>query len=58
MTRDVARTDANAQGRSRPAEEVRSGEAVQVGRAMLDMRNQLLVEASNRLLAEDGMGWA
>lgn len=58
MTRDVARTDANAQGRSRPADEVHSGDAVQVGRAMLQVRDELLVEAANRLVAEDGMGWA
>jgi hypothetical protein len=57
MTRDVARTDANAQGRSRPAEEVHAGDAVNVGRAMLQTRDQLLVEAANRLVAEDGMGW-
>lgn len=57
LTRDVARTDANAQGRSRPAEEVRTGDAVSVGRAMLEQRDQLLVEAANRLTAEDGMGW-
>ena len=57
MTRDVARTDASAQGRSRPAEEVRGGDAIQVGRAMLEERDRLLREAGNRLVAEDGMGW-
>jgi hypothetical protein len=57
MTRDVARTDANAQGRSRPAEEVRGGDAVQVARAMLEERDKMLNEAANRLVAEDGMGW-
>lgn len=58
MTRDVARTDANAQGRSRPAEEVRPGDAAQIGRAMLEQRDAMLAELANRLLAEDGMGWA
>lgn len=58
MTRDIARTDANPQGRSRPAEEVRTGDATQVGRALMQERDRLLAEAANRLLAEDGMGWA
>lgn len=58
MTRDVARTDANPQGRSRPADEVHVGDAVQVGRALMAQRDQLLAEAANRLLAQDGMGWA
>lgn len=57
LTRDVARTDANAQGRSRPAEEVRPGDAAQIGRAMLQERDRMLNDASNRLMAEDGMGW-
>jgi hypothetical protein len=37
---------------------VHAGDAVEVGRAMLQTRDQLLVEAANRLMAEDGMGWA
>lgn len=58
MTRDVARTDPHAQGRSRPAEEVRTGDQLQIGRALLQERDRLLAEAANWLLAEDGMGFS
>ena len=58
LTRDIARSDSNAQGRSRPAEEVRPGDAANVARMLLTERDRLLTEASNRLLAEDGMGWS
>ncbi len=58
MTRDVARTDASSQGRSRPAEEVRTGDASEIANRLMQQRERMLIEAGNRLLAEDGMGWA
>lgn len=57
MGREVPRTDPYAQGRSRPAEEVRVGDQLQVGRMLLQERTRLLNEAAMWFLAEDGMGW-
>lgn len=55
MTQDVARTDANAYGRSRAAEEVRAGDATSSGQSLLRWRDKLLDEAAKSLyLADEG----
>lgn len=55
MTRDISRTDANAMGRSRPAEEVKVGDATQTARALMQFRDSLLAEAAKSLyLSEEG----
>lgn len=56
--RDIVRTDPNAQGRSRPAEEVRTGEQTQISRALWEFRNQRLAEAAKTYLADDGWRFA
>lgn len=54
---DIARTDTTAMGRSRPAEEVRAGDATSVSRALMDMRDRLLAEvAKSHFLSDEG--WA
>ena len=54
MTQDVARTDTNAYGRARAAEEVRAGDATSAGRSLLQWRDRLLDEAAKSLfMSED-----
>lgn len=57
MAVDVNRTDTLAKGRSRPAEEVRVGDATSTARSLLAYRDSLLAEASRTLyLSEEGWG--
>jgi hypothetical protein len=57
VTRDIARTDPSAKGRSRPSEEVRVGDATSTARSLLAFRDLQLAEAAKTIfLAEEG--WA
>jgi hypothetical protein len=56
LAEDVSRTQAQAHGRARPAEEVQVGSATGVARAMWEMRDQRLREEAARLVRE-GYTW-